>query len=111
MIKIVFLPHKIILPKGKIIFVKSGETILDTALSHNINIDHACEKSCACSTCHCIVEKGFSSLSIMEEKEEDLLDKAWGLTEFSRLACQAKIGNENLEIRIPFYSLNYVKEK
>lgn len=109
-IKIIFLPHKLILPKGKIVISKSGISILDIALSNKINMDHACEKSCACSTCHCVIKKGFNSLSKIKEKEEDLLDKAWGLTEYSRLACQAIVGYEDLEIEIPFYSVNYVKE-
>lgn len=108
---IFFYPHKIIIPKGLTVYAKKGESILDIALSNNIQIDHACEKSCACCTCHCIIRKGFFSLSECTEQEEDLLDKAWGLERFSRLSCQTKIGIENIEVEIPFYNVNYVNEK
>ena len=33
----------------------------------------------ACTTCHIIVEEGFTSLEDASDDEEDLLDKAWGL--------------------------------
>ncbi|WP_343189456.1 ISC system 2Fe-2S type ferredoxin [Buchnera aphidicola] len=107
MLKILFLPHKILIPKGKICYANSGETILDVALKNKILIDHNCNKSCACSTCHCIIKQGFNSLSKMNENEEDLLEKAWGLNEHSRLSCQAKIGNKNLKIEIPLYTCNF----
>jgi ferredoxin, 2Fe-2S len=100
--KVTFLPHKFLLPQGGTFFANEGETILDIALRNNININHVCERSCVCTTCHCIVRKGFSSLSFCEEKEEDILDKAWGLELESRLSCQAKLGNEDIEIEIPY---------
>ncbi|WP_343189087.1 ISC system 2Fe-2S type ferredoxin [Buchnera aphidicola (Chaitoregma tattakana)] len=106
---IVFLPHKIILPNGAKIIAKTGDTILDSALKNNIKIEHACEKSCACTTCHCIIKKGFTSLSKCLEKEEDTLDKAWQVEEKSRLSCQAKIGKKNIIVKIPNYSTNYNK--
>ncbi|WP_343153661.1 ISC system 2Fe-2S type ferredoxin [Buchnera aphidicola (Mindarus keteleerifoliae)] len=112
MLKIKFLPHKILLPKGKVCFASSGETILDVALKNNILIEHACEKSCICTTCHCIIRKGFSSLSFCNEKEEDALDKAWGLEEKSRLSCQAKLGSKDIIVEIPYYSKNsFVKSE
>ncbi|CAL4325029.1 2Fe-2S ferredoxin [Buchnera aphidicola (Periphyllus testudinaceus)] len=106
--KIKFLPHKKLLPKGGSFFGKKGESILDVALRNKINIEHACEKSCSCSTCHCIIKNGFSTLSNIKEKEEDVLDKAWGLTETSRLSCQAKLGNCDIEVEIPLYNTNYI---
>lgn len=108
--KILFLKHKILLPKSILVFGDSGETILNVALRNNINMEHACEMSCACTTCHCIIKKGFSSLSECLEKEEDALDKAWGVKVQSRLACQAKLGTVDITVEIPFYSVNYVKE-
>ncbi|VFP79392.1 ISC system 2Fe-2S type ferredoxin [Buchnera aphidicola] len=108
--KIVFYPQKFILPKGLSVKGKTGETILDIALSNKIKMEHACEKSCACCTCHCIIRKGFYSLSKCEEKEEDLLDKAWGLEKFSRLGCQARLGTKDIEVEIPIYNVNYVNE-
>lgn len=108
--KILFLPHKFLLPKGATFESKKGETILNVALRNNIKLEHACEKSCACSTCHCIIRKGYHSLSGWSEKEDDILDKAWGLEAESRLSCQAIIGNRDIEVEIPLYTLNYVTE-
>lgn len=108
--KIFFLPHKLLLPKGGCFECKEGETILNVALKNNIKLEHACEKSCACSTCHCIIRKGFLSLSGWSEKEEDVLDKAWGLESTSRLSCQAIIGNLDIEVQIPLYNTNYIVE-
>ncbi len=88
----------------------AGEKILDVALSNGIDIEHACEKSCACTTCHVIVQKGFASLEQPSEAEEDMLDKAWGLAFNSRLSCQASIEGEDLVVEIPKYTINQVKE-
>lgn len=74
--KIVFLPHAQHCPAGAEIEVASGISICDAALEHGIEIEHACEKSCACTTCHVIVRQGFYSLELADELEEDLLDKA-----------------------------------
>lgn len=85
-----------------------GDSILDVALRNGLEIEHACEMSCACTTCHVIVKKGFNSLEEAEEKEEDLLDRAWGLTPNSRLSCQAIVEDQDLIIEIPKYTVNHV---
>ncbi|WP_422667472.1 ISC system 2Fe-2S type ferredoxin [Buchnera aphidicola] len=103
---ITFLPHKFILPEGGIFKANTGESILNIALRYNIQIEHACEKACACSTCHCIIRKGFLTLSEKSEKEEDILDKAWGLESESRLSCQAIISNSDIEVEIPLYNVH-----
>ncbi|UDG80329.1 ISC system 2Fe-2S type ferredoxin [Candidatus Annandia pinicola] len=108
MIKIFFLPHKTILPKGKIVYHRSKDSILNIALKNGININHACEKVCACTTCHCIIKKGFNSLNKINELESDMLDKAWNLNFKSRLSCQAIISDKDLIIKIPKYNINYV---
>ncbi|WWO99818.1 MAG: ISC system 2Fe-2S type ferredoxin [Candidatus Dasytiphilus stammeri] len=109
--KIFFLPHEILLPDGKIVEASVGETILNVALRNGIKIEHFCEKSCACATCHCIVQSGFNSLSTITEREEDMLDKAWGLEPLSRLSCQATIiKNEDLIVEIPRYTANIINE-
>ncbi|QCI21868.1 ISC system 2Fe-2S type ferredoxin [Buchnera aphidicola (Hyadaphis tataricae)] len=108
--KVLFLPHKIILPQGGEFNANKGETILEIALKNNIKLEHACEQSCACSTCHCIIRKGFLSLSGWSEKEDDILDKAWGLEPESRLSCQAIIGNDDIEVEIPLYTVNYARD-
>jgi len=109
--QLIFLPHEELCPDGAVIEAESGTTICDAALANGIEIDHACEKSCACTTCHVIVREGFDSLPEAEEIEEDMLDKAWGLEPDSRLSCQAVIGEENLVIEIPKYTINMVSEK
>ncbi|MES2663557.1 MAG: ISC system 2Fe-2S type ferredoxin [Pseudomonadota bacterium] len=108
--KLTFLPHAIFCPEGAVVEAQIGETILDVALKNNINIEHACEKACACTTCHVIVREGFRSLNAADELEEDLLDKAWGLEPDSRLSCQSKISTTDLEIEIPRYTINQVSE-
>jgi 2Fe-2S ferredoxin len=90
---------------------RPGVSICDTLLENGVEIEHACEKSCACTTCHVIVREGFDSLDEATEDEEDLLDRAWGLTPTSRLSCQAKVGAERLVIEIPKYTINYAKER
>ena len=91
--------------------VAPGTSICDAALDNDIAIEHACEKACACTTCHVIVREGFSSLDSADEKEEDLLDKAWGLEPESRLSCQAKVGSVELVIEIPRYTINLASER
>lgn len=109
--KLTVLPHKELCPQGMTFDVSEGQTLCDALLSNGIYIEHACEKCGACSTCHIVVKKGFESLSEIEEKEEDRLDLAWGLTPTSRLSCQAKMGKEDVTIEIPKYSLNHAKER
>ena len=108
--KIRFLPHEEICPEGKVIDAPVGKSIIDVALEAGIAIEHACEKSCACTTCHVIVREGFYSLQDAEEEEEDMLDKAWGLEPESRLGCQALVGGEDLTVEIPKYTINMVSE-
>ncbi|MEJ2213085.1 MAG: ISC system 2Fe-2S type ferredoxin [Gammaproteobacteria bacterium] len=108
--KIIFLPHEEICPDGAVIDAEPGTTICDAALKNHIDIEHACEKSCACTTCHVIVREGFDSLDESTELEDDLLDKAWGLEPESRLSCQAKLGDDDLVVEIPKYNINMVSE-
>jgi ferredoxin, 2Fe-2S len=108
--QVIVLPHIELCPQGAAFEAKSGVSICDNLLDHDIDIDHACEKACACTTCHVIVREGFESLAPSEEKEDDLLDKAWGLEPKSRLSCQAIVGNKDLVIEIPKYSINMAKE-
>lgn len=110
--KIKILPHEEICPTGFTIEnALKGKSICETLLENHIEIEHSCEMSCACTTCHIILRKGFDSLSEASMIEEDLLDQAWGLEPTSRLSCQALIGDEDLIIEIPKYSKNHAKEK
>jgi len=108
--KVTFLPHEEICPQGVAIEVESGISLCDAALKHGIEIEHACEKSCACTTCHVIIREGFDSLEEADEFEEDILDIAWGLEPESRLSCQAIVGDGNLTVEIPKYTLNLANE-
>jgi len=108
--QIIFLPHEEICPDGAVIEAETGATICDAALANGIEIEHACEKSCACTTCHVVIREGFDSLEPSTEEEDDLLDKAWGLEPDSRLSCQAKVGLEDMVIEIPKYTINMVSE-
>lgn len=110
MTQIIVLPHPELCPDGAVIQASAGTTVCDALLENDIEIEHACEKSCACTTCHVVVREGFDSLPAAEETEEDLLDKAWGLEPNSRLSCQAVIGTAPLVIEIPKYTINMVKE-
>ncbi|MDC0598394.1 ISC system 2Fe-2S type ferredoxin [Gammaproteobacteria bacterium] len=110
MTKITFLPNAELCPQGVEIQAEAGESILDAALRNGVEIEHACEKSCACTTCHVIVRAGFDSLAESDELEDDYLDKAWGLEPESRLSCQAKVADEDLVIEIPKYTINMVSE-
>ncbi len=111
MTQVIVLPHVELCPEGAVIEVAPGTSICDALLANGIEIEHACEKSCACTTCHVVLRKGYDSLNPAEEAEEDLLDKAWGLEPTSRLSCQAMVGDEELIVEIPKYTINMVKEK
>lgn len=110
MTKIHVLPHERLCPNGLEFEAPNGETVCDALLRNHIAIEHACEKSCACTTCHVIVREGLNSLDEQEEKEEDMLDMAWGLTPLSRLSCQAKVRDTPLVIEIPKYTINHARE-
>jgi 2Fe-2S ferredoxin len=104
------LPHAEYCPTGASLDVPVGTSICEALLDHKIAIEHACDMVCACTTCHVIVRAGMASLSEMEEGEEDMLDRAWGLEPDSRLSCQAIMGQKDVTIEIPKYSVNHAKE-
>lgn len=109
-VRIKVLPHPEICPAGVEFEATPGMSICDNLLRHDVDVEHACEKVCACTTCHVLVRAGFDSLAPPEENEEDMLDRAWGLEPQSRLSCQAKVGTADLVIEIPKYSINHAKE-
>lgn len=108
--QLIVLPHPELCPSGALLQVATGLSICDALLQNDIAIEHACEKSCACTTCHVIVRQGFNALTPSDELEDDLLDKAWGLEPNSRLSCQALVGATDLVVEIPKYTINMVKE-
>ena len=108
--KLIVLPHQELCPDGDVIEAKSGDSICDTLLKNHIEIEHACDKVCACTTCHVIVREGFDTLPPSDDLEDDMLDKARGLSPKSRLSCQSIIQNDDITIEIPKYTINLAKE-
>jgi 2Fe-2S ferredoxin len=109
--KLTILPHPDVCPEGRVIEdAPEGVSICRVMLDNHIELEHACELSCACTTCHVVIEQGYGSLDDATDAEEDLLDRAWGLAPTSRLSCQAKIAGADLTIAIPRYTINHAKE-
>lgn len=104
------LPHAALCPQGARIDAPGGTSICEALLENGIAIEHACEMSCACTTCHVVVRQGFDSLGEIDETEEDLLDRAWGLEPTSRLSCQAILARQDVVIEIPRYTINHAAE-
>ena len=110
MATIKILPHPEYCPQGATVQAPAGTSICEALLDNGIEIEHACDMSCACTTCHVVVREGFKSLNEMDENEEDLLDRAWGLEPNSRLSCQAIVARADLVVEIPRYTINHAKE-
>ncbi len=110
MTQIIVLPHEELCPNGVLFDAEPGISICDALLQNGVEIEHACEKSCACTTCHVIIREGLASLEPADELEDDMLDKAWGLEPNSRLSCQAMVADADLVVEIPKYTINMVKE-
>ena len=110
MTKITVLPHDDICPNGVEFTAQTGVSICDNLQQNGVEIEHACEKVCACTTCHVIVRQGLNSLNEIGDQEEDLLDMAWGLTSQSRLSCQAIVAEKDLVIELPKYTRNHASE-
>ena len=104
------LPHFELCPDGAEFETRPDESICEAALREGVKIEHACEMSCACTTCHIIVRKGFEVLDEASETEEDMLDKAWGLESNSRLSCQTSPEEGHFTVELPKYTINQVSE-
>ena len=111
MTQIVVLPNENLCPDGAVFEAEPGESICRALLRNDIEIEHACEMSCACTTCHIIVREGYDSLEEADELEDDYLDMAWGLEPDSRLSCQAIVADEPMVVEIPRYTINMVSER
>ena len=110
MSQIIILPNEEFCPDGVVIEVEEGISVCKALLDNGIEIEHACEMSNACTTCHVYVREGFDTMEESDEIEDDLLDKAWGLDPDSRLSCQAIVSEEDIVIEIPKYTINQVSE-
>ena len=106
------LPHQTLCPQGAEFELAPGRQLCQALLDNGIDIEHACEMSLACTTCHVIVRDGFDSLDESSEDEDDMLDKAWGLTATSRLSCQVLMPeDDDLTVEIPRYTINHAREE
>jgi 2Fe-2S ferredoxin len=105
------LPHPDYCPQGARVSAPAGTSVCEALLENGIPIEHACELSCACTTCHVVIREGYASLGVPDENEEDLLDRAWGLEPCSRLSCQAILANQDITVEIPRYSINHARER
>lgn len=108
--KITVLPHEDLCPQGVEFECPAGAALCDQLRVHGVDIEHACEKSCVCTTCHVLIRRGFGSLRPASDAEEDQLGKAWGLEATSRLSCQVRVSDADLEVEIPRYTLNIISE-
>ena len=111
MTQIVVLPHEDICPEGTVLEAEPGTSICEALLANDIALEHACEMSCACTTCHVHIREGLDSVAEADELEDDFLDKAWGLDPDSRLSCQTIVEDEDLVVEIPKYTINMVSER
>ena len=90
--------------------VADGDNLLDIAQANDLEMEGACGGSCACSTCHVIVEDEakYEAMEEPDDDENDMLDLAFGLTETSRLGCQVKMTKEldGLVVKLPSMTRN-----
>lgn len=101
--KITVQPHSEYAPVRAEIDAVPGSSICDVLLDNNINIEHACGKVGACTTCHVVVTQGSMSLAEPTEDGEDMLVRAWGVEQRYRLSCQAIVAGTDLTVEIPRY--------
>lgn len=105
------LPHPDLCPEGISFEGRTGQLLVDALLAHGVAMEHACEKVCACATCHVHIREGLDSLKPANEGEEDQLDAAWGLDAQSRLSCCVKLSGTPLVVELPRYTKNHARER
>lgn len=103
-------PHPDLCPEGLSFEARQGRKLVDALLDHGIAIEHACEKVCACATCHVHLREGAEFVNPADDEEEDQLDKAWGLDAQSRLSCCVKLKGPALLVELPRYTKNHARE-
>ncbi len=104
------LPHAELCPQGLVFDARQGRKLVDELLAQGVAIEHACEKVCACSTCHVHVRQGVADLAPADEAEEDQLDDAWGVDADSRLSCCVRVGTTPLVVELPRFTRNHARE-
>ncbi len=114
--RITFMPQNKTVDAGPVLEKGHHEglagSILDFALNHGLELDHACGGFAACSTCHVVVKQGLESCNEISDEEDEMLDEAPGLTMNSRLACQCVAdGSQDLVVEIPAWNRNLAREE
>lgn len=104
------LPHTELCPQGLVFDARQGRKLVDELLAQGVAMEHACEKVCACSTCHVHVRQGAADLAPADEAEEDQLDDAWGVDADSRLSCCVRVGATPLVVELPRFTRNHARE-
>lgn len=104
------LPHPELCPDGLEFDARRGRKLVDALLEHGIEIEHACEKVCACATCHVHLRRVGDGVARADECEEDQLDAAWGVDADSRLACCVRVAGDDLCVELPRHSRNHARE-
>lgn len=109
--RIRLIPHPEFCPAGRELEVPARGLLIDALLQAGIGLEHACEKSCACATCHIHLRSGAGTVNPAGEQEEDQIDMAWGLDTQSRLACCVRLApGTNLVVELPRHSRNLARE-
>lgn len=110
MTRVRVLPHPLC-PEGLVFDAQPGALLVDALLAQALAMEHACEKVCACATCHVHIRQGQGSVKAKRDDEEDQLDLAWGVDRDSRLSCQVRIGQAELVIELPRHTRNHARER
>ena len=105
------LPHAELCPQGVVFEARQGRKLVDELLEHGVAIEHACEKVCACSTCHVHLRAGSEFVAARDDEEEDQLDAAWGIDAQSRLSCCVRVLGAGLVVELPKFSRNHARER
>lgn len=109
--RITVLPHGELCPQGLQFEAPQGQMLIDALLGQGLAVEHACDKVCACATCHVHLREGAQDLAGPDEAEEDQLDAAWGLDAQSRLACCVKLRGTALVVELPRFTRNHARER
>lgn len=94
------MPTLTILPSGKTINAAPDTTLLAAILSAGVDMLHKCDGKLECGSCHLYVQTSRKSLSKIQRGENEKLDSIVGVGSKSRLACQARLGEEDVTVEL-----------
>lgn len=101
------MPVLTILPSGKTVDLAEGATLLSGLLEADVGIEPKCGGKAECTSCHIFVHDGRKTITKTTRAENERLDQIVGVSSKSRLACQAKIGTENVTVEILGFSSGF----